>query len=73
MLFGRTAFLSYKDGDPTAFSLGIQNGVKPFAFANDNTILPYSSTKIECLDKKQTLWAFFVLRSVVARTELRVG
>lgn len=69
----RKKFELLRFGDPTALPLGIQNGVKPFAFVSNNIILPYSSTKIECLDKKQTLWAFFVLRSVVARTELRVG
>lgn len=60
-------------GTPLCGSLGIHNGVKSFVSIKGNTLLPYSSTENEQLDKKQTLWAFFVVRSVVARTELRVG
>ena len=66
-------FLYARNGAPFASSLGISNGVKPFVSFDNNTILPYSSIKNTCLDKKQTLWAFFVLRSVVARADLRVG
>jgi hypothetical protein len=60
-------------GDPTVFSLGISKGVKSFVSLNDNTILPYLSTENERLDRKQMLWAFFVVRSVVARADLRAS
>ena len=60
-------------GDATGFSLGISKVSKPFAIFKNNSLLPYPKVKNESLDKKQTLWAFFVLRSVVARVDLRVG
>jgi hypothetical protein len=68
-------------GDPTAFPVGSPSRVKPFVSLYDNTILPYVSINskaqnkkiTECLDQKQLLWAFFVVRSVAARSELKVG
>lgn len=59
-------------GSPAVCSLGIQNTVKPFIVFDNNKLLPYLSNDMQHFDKKQILWAFFVLRSVVARTDLRV-
>ena len=60
-------------GTPTGFSLGISNYPKPFAEFHNNRILPYTQVKNVPLDRKQILWAFFVVRSVVARCDLKAG
>ena len=66
------ANFALKFGSPAVCSLGIQNMVKPFVIFDNNKLLPYLSNDMQHFDKKQILWAFFVLRSVVARTDLRV-
>ena len=66
------ANFALKSGSPVVCSLGIQNTVKPFVVFDNNKLLPYLSNDMQHFDKKQILWAFFVLRSVVARTDLRV-
>jgi len=47
---------------------------KTFAFLDKyNKITPHVQANNTSLDKKQALWAFFVVRSVVARAELIAG
>jgi hypothetical protein len=52
-------------------SLGTGQNTKSFASIINNRILPYSQVKIARLDRKQILWAFFVVRAVISRTELQ--
>ena len=69
---GANDFAPYVGG-PTVSSLGIEKTIKPFVIFDNNRLLPYLSTEMQHFDKKQILWAFFVLCSVVARTDLRVA
>ena len=45
--------------------------LKTFAKFSHNSIIPYSQAESMSLDKKQLLWAFFVLRAIVTRENLK--
>ena len=55
-------------GSPEGAALGMEKDIKSFATYINNKVCPYSGIHNQNLDRKQILWGFFVVRSVIFLT-----